>query len=196
MKARFLILTLAPILLLPLSPISAQVNQGQGQSQSGNEEGEETEGQEELEGVEDEQNRKRRWQCSLPGGEYSVNLNSISSISKHSYVLDGTLLVTEVTIDTTGSALARFYYIEPITKDTNFNALARIQQRAKELQGRAQQRSGSATKIDEMAQKSYPTTTHARTIEFRIVNEIELNALYRSLFRAWDSGQGRTFRIQ
>ncbi|MEN8681375.1 MAG: hypothetical protein ABF391_15130 [Akkermansiaceae bacterium] len=147
-----------------------------------------------LEGVNDDENRKRRWECSLPGGEYSVNLGAITSVSKHSYVLDGTLLVTEVTVDTTGTALARFYYIEPITKDTTFNALARLQKRAEQLRNRGQERSG--TKADEMAQKSYPTTTHARTIEFRIMNEVELNALYGSLYRAWNSGKGRTFRIQ
>lgn len=147
-----------------------------------------------LEGVNDDENRKRRWECSLPGGEYSVNLGAITSVSKHSYVLDGTLLVTEVTVDTTGTALARFYYIEPITKDTTFNALARLQKRAEQLRNRGQERSG--TKADEMAQKSYPTTTHARTIEFRIMNEVELNALYGSLYRAWNSGKGRTFRIR
>jgi hypothetical protein len=147
-----------------------------------------------LEGVNDDENRKRRWECSLPGGEYSVNLGAITSVSKHSYVLDGTILVTEVTVDTTGTALARFYYIEPITKDTTFNALARLQKRAEQLRNRGQQRSG--TKADEMVQKSYPTTTHARAIEFRIMNEVELNALYGSLYRAWNSGKGRTFRIQ
>ncbi|MEN8772741.1 MAG: hypothetical protein ABF379_01965 [Akkermansiaceae bacterium] len=150
--------------------------------------------QEALEGVNDDENRKRRWECSLPGGEYSVNLGAITSVSKHSYVLDGTLLVTEVTVDTTGTALARFYYIEPITKDTTFNALARLQKRTEELRNRGQKRTG--TKADEMAQKSYPTTTHARTIEFRIMSEVELNALYSSLYRAWNSGKGRTFRIQ
>jgi len=150
--------------------------------------------QEALEGVNDDENRKGRWECSLTGGEYSVKLGAITSVSKHSYVLDGALLVTEVTVDTTGTALARFYYIEPITKDTTFNALARIQKRAEQLRQRGQNRSG--TKADEMAQKSYPATTHARTIEFRMMNEVELNALYASLYRAWNSGKGRTFRIQ
>ena len=163
-------------------------NQQQGQNEQDEKD------KEALEGVNDDENRKRRWECSLPGGEYSVNLGAITSVSKHSYVLDGTLLVTEATVDTTGTALARFYYIEPITKDTAFNALARIQKRAEELRNRGQSRTG--TKADEMAQKSYPTTTHARTIEFRIMNEVELNALYRSLYQAWTSGKGRTFRIQ
>ena len=166
-----------------------------GQQNSTNQQQEQDEKDKEtLEGVNDDENRKRRWECSLPGGEYSVNLGAITSVSKHSYVLDGTLLVTEATVDTTGTALARFYYIEPITKDTTFNALARIQKRAEQLRNRGQSRTG--TKADEMAQKSYPTTTHARTIEFRLMNDVELNALYRSLYQAWTSGKGRTFRIQ
>lgn len=149
---------------------------------------------EETEGLADQENSKNRWEASLPGGEYSVNLGTIASISKHSYVLDGTLLVTEVTVDTTGTALARFYYMEPITKDTEFNALARLQKTAEELRERARSRVG--TQVDEMAQKSYPTTTHAKTIEFRIMSEGILNALYSSLYQAWDTGKGRTFRLK
>ena len=146
------------------------------------------------EGLADDENRKNRWEASLPGGEYSVNLGNITAISKHSYILDGTLLVTEVTIDTTGISLVRFYYMEPITKDTEFNALARFQKRADELRNRVQNKVG--TQADEMAQKTYPATTHAKTIEFRMMQEGTLNALYRSLYTAWDTGKGRTFRIK
>ncbi|MFT6577563.1 MAG: coenzyme F420-reducing hydrogenase alpha subunit [Akkermansiaceae bacterium] len=191
MKATLLLLAL----VLPILPVTAQVSQGQTKQQTAEQKKEQEDADKKnLEGVNDDENKKSRWQCSLPGGEYSVNLGNITAISKHSYVLDGTLLVTEVTVDTTGTSLARFYYMEPITKDTNFNALARIQKRAKELQGRAQKRSG--TKIDQMVQKIFPVTTHARTIEFNIMSEVELNALYGSLYRAWDTGKGRTFRIQ
>lgn len=181
-------------LLVPAQTTSSPGGQQNSTNQQQGQNGQDEKDKETLEGVNDDENRKRRWECSLPGGEYSVNLGAITSVSKHSYVLDGTLLVTEATVDTTGTALARFYYIEPITKDTTFNALARIQKRAEELRNRGQSRTG--TKADEMAQKSYPTTTHARTIEFRIMNEVELNALYRSLYQAWTSGKGRTFRIQ
>ncbi len=145
-----------------------------------------------LENVKDELNRKRRWEATLPGGKYGIALGAITSISKHTYVLDGSLLVTEVSIDSTGNALARFYYIEPITTGTNFDSIARIQERLKELQKKGQQRVGG-TKVDEMAQKSYPTTTHAKTIEFRVMNEIALDALYNSAYRAWDEGKGRKF---
>jgi hypothetical protein len=190
----FLLAYLFSALLVTAQTTSSPGGQQNSTNQQQGQNGQDEKDKETLEGVNDDENRKRRWECSLPGGEYSVNLGAITSVSKHSYVLDGTLLVTEATVDTTGTALARFYYIEPITKDTTFNALARIQKRAEELRNRGQSRTG--TKADEMAQKSYPTTTHARTIEFRIMNEVELNALYRSLYQAWTSGKGRTFRIQ
>jgi len=190
----FLLAYLFSALLVPAQTTSSPGGQQNSTNRQQGQNEQDEKDKETLEGVNDDENRKRRWECSLPGGEYSVNLGAITSVSKHSYVLDGTLLVTEATVDTTGTALARFYYIEPITKDTTFNALARIQKRAEELRNRGQSRTG--TKADEMAQKSYPTTTHARTIEFRIMNEVELNALYRSLYQAWTSGKGRTFRIQ
>ena len=186
----FVFSTIAVIAQTSPVPGGRQTSASQKQEQRGQDEKD----KETLEGVNDDENKKRRWECSLPGGEYSVNLGAITSVSKHSYILDATLLVTEVTVDTTGTALARFYYIEPITKDTTFNALARIQKRAEQLRNRGQTRTG--IQADEMAQKSYPTTTHARTIEFRIMNEVELNTLYGSLYQAWTSGKGRTFRIQ
>ncbi|MGC6464737.1 MAG: hypothetical protein ACON38_15975 [Akkermansiaceae bacterium] len=184
-------------LTLAIAPLHAQTTPGTpgrtGNTTNPNDNRTDAE-KEEIEGLKDDENRKGRWEASLPGGEYSVKLGAITSISKHSYVLDATLLVTEVAVDTTGNALARFYYIEPITKDTEFNALARFHKRAEELRNRTQKRMG--TQADEMAQKNYPMTTHARTIEFRIMHEGTLNALYSSLYRAWDSGKGRTFRIQ
>src|ERR1700722_17857238 len=55
------------------------------------------------------------WRCNLPGGSYSVALRSVVSVSSQQYLVDGHTQVTEVDIDTTGCALARFYYLEPNT---------------------------------------------------------------------------------
>ena len=97
-------------------------------------------------------------------------------------------------IDTTGVSLARFYFIEPVSSDTKFNVVQRLQATI----GKAQDKAGeySGTKVDELAQKTFPHTTHAKTVEYRILTEQELNALYKSVYRAWDSGKGRTFRIR
>ena len=57
------------------SPSGGQQN-STNQQQEQNEQDEKDE--KTLEGVNDDENRKRRWECSLPGGEYSVNLGAIT----------------------------------------------------------------------------------------------------------------------
>ena len=57
----------------------------------------------------DKEGRRGYWEANLAGGNYLVALSRISSVSRHKYVLDGALIVEEVTVDTTGQALARFY---------------------------------------------------------------------------------------
>lgn len=180
----------APLVLLALAilPLTSQVRPGQ---EPASEEGEAAGP---PENVEDDLNRKRRWEANLPGGRYAVNLGNITSLSEHTYVLDGTLIVTEVTIDTTGNSLARFYYIEPVTEQTKLDVLKRIQSRTTGLQERARDRTGMS--FDEMAQKNYPHSTHAHTVEFRVLSRAELGALYGSVHRAWDEGKGRTFSIK
>ena len=183
------------LLLLALAlPLTAQTSPGRQTNQNGQGNNSNNQNAEPPENTSDEENKKRRWHAFLPGGAYHVGLGSITAISKHSYVLDGTLYVSEVTIDTTGNSLARFYFIEPISADSKFNVVQRLQASL----GKAQEKAGeySGTKIDELAQKTYPHTTHAKTIEYRILTEQELGALFGSVYRAWDSGKGRTFRIR
>lgn len=62
----------------------------------------------------DKETRNGFWEANLAGGNYMVALGRISSVSRHRYVLDGTVIVDEVTIDTEGQALARFYFLSPI----------------------------------------------------------------------------------
>ena len=69
-----------------------------------------------------EQIPSRFWKASLPGGEYMVALNSISSIAKHTYIVDGAARVYEVTVADKSSAIARFYFIEPVTESSPINA--------------------------------------------------------------------------
>lgn len=84
---------------------------------------------------------KRFWQADLPGGSYTVALDHITSISKHSYIIDGNISVTEVVIDTSGNALTRFYYLEPVAQG-NSDLGAKISQRGKELLDKVSERTG------------------------------------------------------
>lgn len=140
----------------------------------------------------------RFWQASLGGGHYMVALDRISSISRHKYVLDGAVIVDEVTVDALGQALARFYFISPITDSAGgtvvAEAAAKIVDRGRELMDRTGNMAG--TGIQDMVIKKFPDTTHARTIEFRVMSEQELSGLYGSVKTAWESGKGRRFTIK
>jgi len=136
----------------------------------------------------------RFWQATLPGGHYMVALDRISSVSRHQYVLDGTLLVDEVTVDSLGQALARFYFIAPLTDGANTNAATQLANRSKELIDKAAQRAG--TGVQDMVIKKYPDTTHARTIEYRLLSEQELASLHNSVRNSWETGRGRKFTVK
>ena len=139
--------------------------------------------------------KNRFWQASLEGGHYMVALDRVSAISRHKYVLDGAVIVDEVTVDALGQALVRFYYISPISDEMTGSsvgeAASRIGNRARELAEGAAGRAG--TEVHNMVVKKFPDTTHAKTIEFRILSEQQLTALYNSVRTAWESGRGRKY---
>ena len=166
------------LLLLPLWPATAQQKNGQAQQQS-----------------QDTKTSDRFWQATLAGGHYMVALDRISAISRHKYVLDGAVIVDEVTIDALGQALARFYFIQPISAAAGGTAAgaaaARLSERGQELLDRAASNAG--TDLHQMVVKKFPETTHARTIEYRLLSEEQLSALHQSARAAWESGRGRKF---
>jgi hypothetical protein len=133
----------------------------------------------------------RFWQATLSGGHYMVALDRITSVSRHKYVLDGSLMIDEVTVDTLGQALARFYFITPITDAAPGKTLSGLATRGKELIDKVAQATG--TEVQNMVVKKYPDTSHAKSIEYRILSEGELSALYASVCSAWETGRGRKF---
>ena len=148
--------------------------------------------------TEDSPQSNRFWQASLPGGHYMVALDRISAVSRHQYVLDGALLVDEVTVDALGQALARFYFIQPITdaaRGTSAGAAAaRIVDRGTELIDKAAGTAG--VDIHQMVVKKFPETTHSKTIEYRLLSVEELGALHNSVRSAWENGRGRKFAVK
>lgn len=131
------------------------------------------------------------WQATVGGGTFMVALDKIVSISRHKYVLDGTVIVDEVTIDTVGQALARFYFFKPITAGTPGNTVKDLTDDVRDKVNDATKRTG--TPVQNMVVKKYPDTTHAKSLEYRIESEQELKSLYSSAQNAWQSGKGRKF---
>jgi len=136
----------------------------------------------------------RFWQANLSGGSYMVALDRIVSVSRHKYLLDGALIVDEVTIDTTGQALARFYFISPVTDAAPGNTVADLAKHGRELVDKATKYAG--TEVQNMVIKKYPDTTHAKSIEYRLLTEAELSSLYGSVQNAWETGRGRKFNAK
>lgn len=133
----------------------------------------------------------RFWQATVNGGHFMVALDRIASVSRHKYVLDGTLTVDEVTVDTVGQALARFYFITPITDSAPGKSVAGIANRGRELLDKAATQVG--IDVQNMVMKKYPDTTHAKSIEYRMLSAADLTALYGSVRNAWETGRGRQF---
>ena len=140
----------------------------------------------------------RFWQATLGGGHYMVALDRISSVSRHKYVLDGALIVDEVTVDALGQSLARFYFITPISDAAKGSSAAAVVSsavdRGRELIDKAAGTVG--VDVHQMVVKKFPETTHARTVEFRLMSEVELAKLYQSVRAAWESGRGRKFAVK
>lgn len=131
------------------------------------------------------------WQATLPGGHYMVSLDRITAVSRAKYVLDGAVIVDEVTVDTVGQALARFYFISPITDATSNTTLSGLAAHGRELIDKVAAHTG--TEVQNMVVKKYPETTHAKCIEYRILSEEDLGALLGSVTTAWQTGKGRQF---
>ena len=122
----------------------------------------------------------------------------ISAISRHQYVLDGAVIVDEVTVDALGQALVRFYFLSPISDamagNAVGNAVSRVVERGREVADGAAGRAG--VDIQNMVVKKFPETTHAKQIEYRLHSAEELTGLYNSVRTAWESGRGRKFAIK
>jgi hypothetical protein len=134
------------------------------------------------------------WRCQLPGGTYEVALRSIIAVSSHEYLIDGGARVTEVNIDTSGSMLVRFYYIEPNTPSTPLSGLgAATIEKAQQILSSTQDNS-SGQEVWQKVVKSYPTTTHAHTVEYRLSSKDQAQALFTSAETAFRTGRGSVYQ--
>ena len=136
------------------------------------------------------------WEAVLPGGIYTVNLERIDVVAWHRYQVDGAVDVHEVTVDASGSTVGRFYYVAPSGAESPVGVgqslLESMQERARQLA----ERTGQGELLDNTVLKSYPTTTHAKTIEYRLGDLEQLRALYHDLRRHWLLGRKGRFQVQ
>lgn len=139
----------------------------------------------------------RFWIAELEGGSYMVALSSISAVGKHTFLVPGAGRVHEVTVDTTGSVTARFYYIEELPAQApagiGQGLLEQARQRVEELKERISPAASSLAPWQQVV-KNYPDATHAHTIEFRVASLKVLNDLHENLSQALLRGRGDRFK--
>ncbi len=127
------------------------------------------------------------WTCTLPGGTYQVLVSAILSVSTHEYIVDGAARVTEVNLDTAGQFAVRFYYIEPAVVAGPGGLGAATLGKVQSILTDAAERSGSDAW--KKVVKSYPATTHARTIEFRVSSKDSLVKIFTSAANCQATGK-------
>jgi hypothetical protein len=143
--------------------------------------------------VNDSVSRDKFWDCTVPGGNFTIALGRITSVSIHEFNLTGGR-VTEVNVDTEGSVCARFYFMEPLRIGGTSSAAELVKDRITELADTAAERTGT-DKVWRKVQKDYPIATHAHTVEYRLQFKEDLLAIHGSVKGAWMSGIGRTIRV-
>ena len=139
------------------------------------------------------------WKCTLPGGTFEVALRSVTAISSHQYVIEGGIQVTEVVIETNSSSTEnRFYYMEPLGASSGVagDAVTALQEKAQAASDHLSAVTGGPSASDLLnttVVKSYPTTTHAHTVEYRLASAGQLADLFSSIESAWASNTNTSF---
>ena len=139
--------------------------------------------------------RPQIWRCESAGGVCEVAVASIVSVSSHEYTVDAISRVVEVNVDTTGNMALRCYFIEPKAPEApggiGQSAIDRAKELAKDIAGRAGQ-----DDITKRAAKTYPTTTHSHTIEYRLPSEDQIKKVMASASAAFHTGAGSSIKVQ
>ena len=133
------------------------------------------------------------WEFQAPGGHYSVRLDRISSLSWHSYLIEGGSRVTELNLgEHAASHFLRIYAIASVGASDDAAAPARTS--ANVAAGKITE-AGSRQEPWEKIVKDYPVTTHAHTVEFRVSDASTVKSVFSQALAAWSTQKGGRFTI-
>lgn len=114
----------------------------------------------------------------------TVRLDSITSVSKHTYSVDG-LLFREVTVDTSGNNSIRFYSCLD-------ERMGKAKERLSNTRALIDSKAGN---ISQFPAKKFPEGAYSHNVEYQVENEADLNKLYDSVVNALFKNKGCTFRV-
>lgn len=130
------------------------------------------------------------WECETSGGRFVARLDQITSVSEHTYLIDGGVRVYECTIGTDGGLIARYYFLEPITENSALTTGKASLERLKSITNKVTAKTGHGD-VDTIVTKHYPDTTHAKTSEYRLKYKDTIKRIYDHAHRVWAEEKGR-----
>lgn len=134
------------------------------------------------------------FRATLPGGIYAAAVRNIVSVSTHEYLVDGLARVTEVNVETTGSVLVRFYYLEPSAPAAPSGLGTAAVEKAQQLFLQGAEKAGFDTW--KKVTKSYPTTTHSRTVEYRLNTKEDAKKIFEAANEAFRMQKSKQVTIE
>jgi len=179
MKNAFLLCCVLAGAILAVHPVCAQSGGGGGQTS-----GDADSGDGNYPGI------PGFWEVETAQGRFVAQIDEITSVSQHQYLIDGGVRVYECTVDTRGSVVARFYYIEPVTDSSSITTGSATVERLRSIANKVGEKTGAGN-VDTIVTKNYPTTTHAKTSEYRVKNKATIGQIYDHVHRVWAREKGR-----
>lgn len=125
-------------------------------------------------------------------------LGNIQSISTHEYTIEPLMRITEMTLETNGPVVARFYYVETVTPQApagvGQSAIDLLKEKTEQVAAAAVAAGGKPPW--QRVIKTYPTTTHAHTVEYRLDSKEQVQQLFNSAMKCWTTGKGDAFTLE
>ncbi len=115
-----------------------------------------------------------------------IKLSTITSVSKQTYMLEGSQQILEVTVDTTGNNSLRFYCL---SSDRTNEKLDRVSS-ARALIDK------HTDKASNFPAKKYPEATHSHNVEFQLAGVEQINKIYESLTNSWFTDKTTVLHLQ
>lgn len=142
------------------------------------------------------------WDCELPNGRFSVRVADLISVSHHAYRLSGDARITETTVATRGSVLARFIHREPLPKTISVESIVsplakgqRALERAQSLIDSGRHLDRHSDDSDRLPIKDHDEAAHGRTILYQLPSKADVLSIYHNAYAAWKNRQSGRFRL-
>lgn len=113
-----------------------------------------------------------------------IKLEDIVSVSIQSYALDGSLAITECTVDTKGNNSIRIY-------GTRSAMVKKTRDRLSNTRDLIDSKTDNASRYPS---KKFPEGAYSHNVEFQVESDTEVKKVYQSILNAWVKNEGCVFR--